>query len=246
MFSQTESPPIPKYFELASRLRAQVEQGQLRPGEQIPSEPRLCETYGLSRGTVRQAIQLLENEGLLVREQGRGTFVARPAQTSHQFSLSSFDDEMRRQNRQPSTRLLTGEVIPCPPAAAARLALAEGTPVFHIRRLRLADREPAAVESRLLAQALCPHLAEEDLEIASLHWLFVQKYRIPLVRMEHVVEIQPVTPEEAARLEIEPATPAFQVDRLTFTTDHAGQKVPAVLFQAVYRQDQVAIQTHSL
>jgi len=108
------------------------------------------------------------------------------------------------------------------------------------------DGQPAAVETCYLAQSLCPQLADEELKNASLHWLFVQKYQIPLVRMEHVAEIEPVDEETAALLQISAGASAFHVDRLTFTINNAGEKVPAVLFQAIYHQEQYTIHTQTL
>ena len=237
---------LPKYITLAEQLRHQIQDGQFASGEQITSEPSLCEVYNLSRGTVRQAIQLLVDQGLLVRKQGLGTFVASPFEHSHHFSLSSFDDEMRRQHRQPSTKLLSKEIVAAGDTVSRRLAIEPNASVFQIKRLRLADGQPAAVETRYLAQSLCPQLAGEDLENVSLHWLFVQKYQIPLVRMEHVVEIQTVTEEAAALLQLSPDVVAFHVDRLTFTTGDSGEKVPAVWFQGVYCQENYHIQTNTL
>ena len=236
----------PKYFALAERLRQQIQAGQFGIGEQITSEPALCAEYKLSRGTVRQAIQLLVDQGYLVREQGRGTFAASPKERSEHFSLSSFADEMRRQHRQPSTKLLSNELCPANAEVAERLALQPDTPVFHIQRLRLADSQPAAVETRYLPEVLCPQLAAEDLENVSLHRLFVQKYQIPLVRMEHIVEIQPLSDSMASLLHLPFGAAAFHVDRLTFTTNEAGEKTPAVWFQAVYNQQNYHIQTNTL
>lgn len=237
---------LPKYYKLAENLRQQIQSGQLRNGDQITSEPALCESYKLSRGTVRQAIQVLVDEGLLRREQGRGTFIASPNGRSQHFSLSSFAEEMRRQHRQPSTKLLLNETIPASEEVAKRLAVATGTPVLHIQRLRLADGQPVVLETRHLAQALCPQLASEDLENDSIHWLLVHKYQIPLVRMEHIVEIQPIPHSVAMLLQTAPDAMAFHVDRLTFTTNRAGEKIPAVWFQAIYLQEQVAIHTQTL
>lgn len=244
--SPIKAPPPPKYHRLANVLRTQIEAGTLAPGAQMPSEPTLCAEHGLSRGTVRQAIGLLVDEGLLVREQGRGTFVAAPASRSQHFSLASFADEMRRQRRQPSTRLLVNEQRPAPPLIAERLALAPQTPVLHIQRLRLADGQPVAVESRYLAHMLCPQLANEDLERQSIHWLLVHKYAIPLVRMEHVVELRPLAHEVATLLRAPVDAAAFHVERLTFTTDEAGDKVPAVWFEAVYSQENYHLHTQTI
>ena len=236
---------LPKYHRLAEDLRGRMASGELAPGDQIPSEPDLCATYALSRGTVRQALQLLTGEGLLVREHGRGTFVAPPPVHTQHFSLASFSEEMRRQQRQPSTQVLAADTRPAPADVAARLHLAVATPVFHIRRLRLADGVPVALETRYLAQALCPQLIDEDLARLSIHWLLVEKYRIPLVRLEHVVERLPIAAADAALLRVPPATPGFHIDRLSFTLDAHGDKVPAVWFQAVYNEASYYIQTHT-
>lgn len=238
--------PIPKYHQLAETLRQDIRAGQMVPGEQMTTEAVLCATYRVSRGTVRQALQLLVDEGLLWREQGRGTFVAAPVDRSRHFSLSSFAEEMRRQNRQPSTRVLVNEVVPASAEVAQRLGIRKETAVFHIQRLRLANGQPVAVETRYLAHSLCPQLANEDLERQSLHWLFVQKYKIPLVRMEHVVEVREVGEKTAVLLKAPSDSNAFHVDRLTYTTNGDGERVAAVWFTAVYREDNYYIQTQTI
>ncbi len=143
---------------------------------------------------------------------------------------------MRRQGRQPSTRLLTAETISAPPEIAGHLIIPAGAPLIHIARLRLADGHPVYYESRHLSQSLCPDLLNEDLESASIHRLIVHKYGIPLVRMTHTVEVGCLTESQAALLQTEPQTTAFYVDRLTYT-ERGGQKIPVVWYQAIYRED---------
>ena len=100
--------PIPKYFQLAEILRGQIADGTLKPGDQLPAEDALSQTHNVSRGTVREAIRMLAKDGLILREQGRGTFVASPqSPESTFFTLSSFEEDMRRQDRQPSSQVLT-------------------------------------------------------------------------------------------------------------------------------------------
>ena len=143
---------------------------------------------------------------------------------------------MRRQNRRPSTRLETAEVIPATPEIAARLDLDVGESVIHIARLRLADDQPVVYETRCLAYALCPGLLDDDLEEESIHRLLIEKYQIPLVRMTCAVEARILTSQQATLLQATPETPAFFVDRLTYTTQ-LSQQIPAVWFQAIYRED---------
>jgi len=228
---------IPKYHQLAQVLHQQIMSGELKSHAQLPTEAVLCQQYGVSRGTVQQAIRSLVQKGLIRREQGRGTFVnPPPKRDTIFFALASFDENMRQQNRRPSTRMETAEVIPATPEIAARLGLDVDEPVIHIARLRLADDQPVVYETRCLAYALCPGLLEDDLEEESIHQLLIDKYQIPMVRMTCAVEARILSNQQAALLQAIPETAAFFVDRLTYTTQLL-QSVPAVWFQAIYRED---------
>lgn len=238
------TPPIPKYYQVATHLRELITSGELQPADQMPTEESLVERHGVSRGTVRKALQLLVDEGLVETEQGRGSFVTSAVRSSNYFSLVSFDEEMRRQQRKPSTRLLTFEVRKAGEKMAGRLAIPPETLVYQIERLRLADDLPVAYERRILAQRLCRKLADEDLESQSLHWLLSKKYEIPLVKLVHTVERLPLTELQAELLDAQKGEPAFVVDRLSFTVK-GGKQVPAVLFEAVYRADRYDVQARS-
>jgi len=229
----TKETLLPKYHKIAEWLREQIVAGTLEPNAQLPSEEMLGQRFQVSRGTVREALRVLVDEGLVWREHGKGTFVkAGRTPTAPLFSLTSFADDMRRQNRTPSTQLLHAEIIPATPTLAERLAVAQAEPIIHIARLRLADGQPVVYETRYLAQALCPDLLGEDLENSSIHWLLLHKYQIPLVRMTHTVELGQLPPDKANHLQAPPHTVAFFVDRLTFTRQN-DTPVPAVWYQAV-------------
>ncbi|MEM7799284.1 MAG: GntR family transcriptional regulator [Chloroflexota bacterium] len=230
------TPPLPKYFQVASEVRELIENGQLTPGDQLPTEEALCEKHDVSRGTVRKALQLLIDDGIIETEQGRGSFVAATIHSSTYFSIRSFDEEMRRQQRKPSTRLLKFEKRLAGERTADRLTISATAPVWQIERLRLADQQPVAYECRILAEALCPQLEFEDLESQSIHWLLVEKYKIPLVKLIHTVERLPLTQLQADLLDGEVGNPAFVIDRLSFT-GRGNDTVPAVLFEAVYREE---------
>lgn len=232
-----KSGPVPKYYQLSEILRTEILSGELEPGEQFPTEDALCREYGVSRGTVRQAISTLVREGLIRREQGRGTFINQPRPGPAFFTLTSFDENMRQQHRYPSTRLLASEVTTATPEVAERLALAPSEPIIYIVRLRLADDQPVVYETRYLARSLCPTLLNDDLEAESVHSLLIHKYRIPLIRTTHTIEAHILSPQEARLLQTEPGTAAFFVDRLTYTMDDTGER-PAVWYQAVYRGDE--------
>ncbi|MEM9773964.1 MAG: GntR family transcriptional regulator [Chloroflexota bacterium] len=229
-------PPIPKYYQVATNLKELITSGELQPSDQIPTEESLVDQYGVSRGTVRKAIQLLIDEGLVESEQGRGSFVTTAVQSSNHFSLVSFEDEMRRQARKPSIRMLKFELRKAGERTGGRLQIPAEHLVFQIERILLADDEPVAYECRIFEQNLCPGMINEDLENQSIHWLLSQKYNVPLVKMVHTVERLPMKQPYAGYLGAKQGEPAFIVDRLSFT-EQDGVKFPAVLFEAVYREN---------
>lgn len=232
-----KSGPLPKHHQLAEILRNRILSGELQPNDRFPTEESLCRVYRVSRGTVRQAVGALVQEGLLRREQGRGTFVTAPRPKSTFFTLTSFDEDMLQQHRQPSTRLLAVKLVPATPEVAGRLALAAGEPVIYIERLRLADNRPVVHETRHLAQSLCPGLPDDDLERQSIHWLLIHKYNLPLIRTVHTMEACVLSPENASLLQVRPGAAAFYVDRLTYTVVDNAER-PAVWYQALYRGDE--------
>ncbi len=232
----TKTPPLPKYYQLAQLLSDQIADGTLQPDDQLPTEEELSRQYNYSRGTVREAIRLLENDNLVRRERGRGTFVTAVRQPSSLFSLMPFSEAMRRQNREPTTRLLKAVTLPASEQVAERLQLNPGESVIHLVRLRLADSQPVVFEERYMAQALCPGLLDEDLTATSVHTLIVFKYGVSLVKMTHTVEVGQLSQIQAQHLSVKPDDRAFFVDRLTFT-EKDGTRFPAVWFQGIYRED---------
>lgn len=129
----------------------------------------LCDEFGVSRMTARNAVQRLAQEGIVYRVPGRGTFVAHPPMHRQASSLLSFTEEMGRQGRAPASRLLGRRVQNATAAEAAQLQLADGEQVIEIRRLRLADGEPVALERAVLPADAAAALMDADLETRSLH-----------------------------------------------------------------------------
>lgn len=150
------SPPPAKYVVVRDHLLALVAQG-LAPGTPVPSERELCESFGVSRMTVRQAIDTLVVDGVLERQQGRGTFVA-PPKLDLQVRLTSFSEEMRRRGMEPGAVFLTAETAPADGAVAEALEIGVGDDVHHLRRLLTADSVPMAIEENWVPAGLLPDL----------------------------------------------------------------------------------------
>ena len=127
MSSHTDARFVPRYYEIEQALRARI--AELQPDDPLPSDAMLCEEFGVSRMTARNAVQRLSQEGLVYRVPGRGTFVAEPHVHRQAGHLLSFTEEMRRRGRAPTSRLLAREVREPGPAEASRLRLEPGAEV---------------------------------------------------------------------------------------------------------------------
>ena len=168
---------VPRYYEIEQALRARI--AELKADDPLPSDAMLCEEFGVSRMTARNAVQRLTQEGLVYRVPGRGTFVAEPPVHRQAGSLLSFTEEMRRRGREPSSRLLTREVREPRPAEASPLQLGPGEAVIVVRRLRVADDEPVAIEEAVFPATVAPLIERADLEHRSLHDTLVEGGHVP-------------------------------------------------------------------
>lgn len=152
-FSLGDVPPldadsyVPLYMQIAQQISTVIRaRGELAVGKPVPSENQCVEHFGVSRPTVRQAMLQLMLDGLIVREKGRGTFVA-PAKLSHEMS-HGFEDEMKAANRKAEVRLLDWEEIDAPDDVREALDLKAGEVVSYLRRLRCVDGVPVGIEER--------------------------------------------------------------------------------------------------
>lgn len=216
---------LPKYRQLLQLLRQQILSGELAPGERLPTEEELLQHYGLSRGTVRKALEQLAAEGLVSTVQGSGTYVSATHPNAVPFRFADCAAGAA------TYRVVTQEVIPAPMAVAERLSLPLGEPVIHIRRLRLEGEAVVGFSERHLPRSLCPDLLAEDLTQPSVHDILVNRSDLPLLRAAVEIEAQMLDAEDAALLGVPPATPGIIVSRITYTAPNR----PAVWYRAVYR-----------
>lgn len=157
----------PQYRQIELALRRQI--SSLRPGARLPSDAELCVRFGVSRMTARNAMQRLAVDGLVRREPGRGSFVAQPPPHRRTNRLMTFTQEMLRAGRVPSSRVLACVVRPSSAGEAASLGLPTGQPIVCLRRLRLADDQPIALETAILIEDCADAVTSADLAHGSLH-----------------------------------------------------------------------------
>ncbi|UBV44832.1 GntR family transcriptional regulator (plasmid) [Deinococcus taeanensis] len=181
----------PVYVQVAQGLTHRIESGQLRPGSALPAERDLAAHLGVSRVTVRQALALLAQQGLLTRRHGSGTFVTPPPRPGDLPArslglLSSFSDDVRSRGQSPGARVLNFERTHPTPQEAMGLALSPSELVYRLRRVRTADGEPLAIEDSTLPAALVGPLAAQDVQDASLYALLAARHLSPARAIRHL------------------------------------------------------------
>jgi GntR family transcriptional regulator len=232
--------PVPRYHQLKEILREKIRSGEWKPGDIIPSERELSETYGISRMTTRQAITDLVNEGVFYREQGKGTFVTRHKITQQLMRLTGFTEDISARGQHPSTKVLSAQMLPATESIAEKLHVDIGQPVFCIQRLRLADGEPLAIELSHIHFKGCEKLLEDDLEHNSLYKLLESKYGVPLMEAEQELEAGLAGAEEAQLLKIPIGSAVLYTRRVTFTDRYQ----PIEYAKSVYCGNKYIFYTH--
>ena len=216
---ESPEPParfVPRYYEIEQALRARI--ADLRADDPLPSDAMLCEEFGVSRMTARNAVQRLTQEGLVYRVPGRGTFVAEPPVHRQAGHLLSFTEEMRRRGRIPSSQVLACDVRDPRPAEASRLQLEPGAEVIAVRRLRVADDEPMAIEEAVFPAAIAHLVLRADLERSSLHETLVEGGHVPTMGRARL-GAESAGPDDAALLGVPLGSPLLVEKRVIHEQD---------------------------
>ncbi len=222
----------PKYYQLASILREQIEQGSLTPHQAIPSERNLEEIYSVSRTTIRQAIDLLVRQGYLYREHGRGTFVSPQKLQKGISELTSFSEDMRRRGLTPGQRILEISMVPAPEKVRKHLELPEGCEVLRIERLRLGDSVPMGLQTSYIALPPGQTVTREEVEeIGSIYRLLQEKFHLIPTEADETLEVTLATPREAALLQISEGSPLLLSERTTYSQYRRAIEFVKILYR---------------
>jgi len=204
----------------------------LEVGDAIPSERALSQQLGVSRLTLRAALDELVREGRLTRRRGSGTFVAEP-KVAKGMTITSFSDDMRQRGLTPGSRTLEFRTIPAGARLGRILHVSPSEPVLSIKRLRLAEGEPMAVELLHVPESLFPGLTGRDLEEGSFYDLMVSRYGIEIVGGTQTVEPTVTGEEESHILGVPLHSPALLFERITRSA--TGETVEFT--SSIYRGD---------
>lgn len=224
--------PLPLYYQLEEYLKQQIESGEWKPGDIMPSERELSEEFRISRMTVRQALTNLVNKNILFREKGRGTFVSHRKFEQNLQGLTSFSEDMERRGLASGSKLLYFEQVKAGDQVAEALAISPGDPVYKLKRIRLADQEPLAVETSYNPVSLFPELDQKIFEKSLYHYIEENRQ----MRISHgtqTVEAALVTDEDAQHLMMEEGQPVLLIQRVT----HLEDGRPFELVWSIYRGD---------
>ena len=200
--SINRSVPIPLYYQLKTIISDEINSGNYPPNEAIPTEEELIRHFNLSRTTVRQAISELVQEGKLYRVKSKGTFVSIP-QLKQDFviRLRSFNELVRDSGRTPATMVLLKEVVPADEAPAEALSIPQGSPVYHLKRLRFADSMPLVIVESWFPADKCAFLDRMDLSTESIYeTLRKEQPELAVTRSKRVFEAQNADSETASML----------------------------------------------
>jgi GntR family transcriptional regulator len=229
-------PRIPKYYAVKRQLLELTQ--AMAPGSPVPPERELAQQYGTSRTTVRQALAELVVEGRLLRMQGKGTFVAKP-KVAQLLELASYTQGMRAHGLHPQTRILDTSYVAADAQLSGLLAIAPGSRVLRIHRLRLADGEPMSTDTSHLPARRFPGLRRNLDRYASLYEALASAYGVQLTEAEETIETLLADPKDARLLGVDVGMPLLLLSRQAF--DVSGE--PVEWAQSKYRGDRYKLVT---
>src|SRR3984957_1280033 len=206
------------YSRVETVLANEITKGDVRVGDQLPTEDSLIARFGVSRITVRRAIQNLVSRGVVEIRRGRGTFVAPPKLTQELTELSGFVEDMHALGRKPTARVIGKEIVTADATVASQLALTKGERVVRIRRVRLADGIPLSFDETYLPLNIGRKIIANNLKVEPIFSLLERKYGIPLIEAEYKLEAVAAEAEVAAALRVKQRSPIFRIERTSYST----------------------------
>lgn len=231
--------PIPLHYQLKEILQEMIENEVLKPGQSIPTERELCEIQGVSRMTVNKAILSLVNEGLIYREQGKGTFVSIVKVNREISQLKGFTEQMLENGVISKTKILSFKVIEATKKYKFELRMPENkNKIIEIKRLRFSAEQPVAIETAWLPYYLFNGMTKDIIEDKSLYEIFREKYGYHPDKAKQTIEPTMLNGYESKLLNQENSALALIFRRTTYLED----ETPIEYTKAIYRSDKYKYQ----
>jgi GntR family transcriptional regulator len=224
---------VPLYVQIAEGFLNRIESGELAPGDRLPPERELSELLSVNRMTVRRALRMLEGQGLLIRRQGAGTYVAKPKIERQASQLFPFTRGMEQRGYKTGIQLITFEKRPAETSIAQKLGISVAAPVFRAHRLRTLNQEAVMVEDFTVPANIFTNFDRYDLSTRSLYEIFSTEYNLSISQAHQSLEPVIATEYEARLLGVDSGAPLMLERRLAF--DEQGR--PVEYSKDLYRGD---------
>ncbi|MDQ2835758.1 MAG: GntR family transcriptional regulator [Acidobacteriota bacterium] len=224
---------IPLYFQIQRTLMERIRSGELGEGDPLESEEELARVYQVSRMTARQALHGLKTSGYAFSQKGRGTFVTRPKLEKNIMHLRGFTEDMKQRGMVPTSRLLGQTTVKATSELAEQLKIEENDAVMRLRRLRLADGIPMALEESHIPLKQFPGLERSDFTKQSLYFILRENFGVRVAWADEVIEALPATREESDLLTIPKRASVLSISRIILTTE----EIPIEVACSRYRGD---------
>jgi GntR family transcriptional regulator len=230
-----KSIPIPYYYQIVEALRNAIEESAQKNEDEsiaLPSEPELSDLFSVNRGTIRHALQVLENEGFIRKEKGRGTFVRRMRLQMDLSYLQSTTEEIKRRGWRPKTKLIEIRKIKPNERVSEILQLDDPDLVWEVLRIHSANNEPISVQRAMVPIKLMPDLDSKNLE-GSFYKIWKMDYQIIADRGEQTIRTRLPLDDEMDMLRIDKENPVFEITRVTYSQ----QDIPIEYLRSIWRGD---------
>lgn len=226
---------IPRHTQISQWLSSEIDEGNFKPDDKLPSENELASKFGVSRVTVRRALQSLESASIIYRCQGLGSFVSENRAAHNLIKLTDFNEDMSNAGLIPSSIVRKFQTVAVPSWLAEQLQIEESSKVLQIDRLRLGDDVPIAFDTTWLPVRYGQLLNEKDLSESTIYDILEKRYDIPILKGSYRMSAVIADKDLSNELNVEIRSPLFLIDRLTFTI---GGK-PLYYQKRYYRNDKV-------
>lgn len=214
--------PVPLYYQLLNELRGRVVR-EFNPGDLFPTEENLCSQYGVSRTTVRAAIDVLARENVLKRVRGKGTYVQDQKIEQNFFqNLTSFSHEMKIKGMVPSTKVIDFDSGLATEEDVFALNIPMDSSVFRLKRLRFINDQPVVLVVTHVPYALCTSLDTYNFESESLYEVLEQNFNLSVVKARREVEATHASKELAVSLQVKRGAPLLLVKTTAYTRDQTA------------------------
>lgn len=224
---------LPIYYRILTVIKHHIQTGALKPGEMLPPESKLCEIYGVSRTTIRQAMDQLSEENLITRHRGKGSFIASPRLQRNLNHMYSFSADMKNMGLNPSSKVIESSIIKVDVGMTEIFKLPAGSEIFKLVRIRYANNEPVLLETTYIPYYLCYGIVEEDFSANSLYGTLQYKYNLKLDRATETYEAVKISKITAQLLEYPTSGPGFSIHR----TGYLESEIPFEYTQSTVRGD---------